>query len=98
MGGRRYWIYILASRKNGTLYIGVTNSLERRTWQHKFAKRDGFTTRYHVSRLVYFEPFRSVENAIAREKQLKAGSRAKKLKLINHENPEWHDLSAGWFS
>jgi len=98
MGDRRYWIYILASRKNGTLYVGVTNSLERRAWQHKFAQKDGFTTRYHVSRLVYFEMFGSIENAIAREKQLKAGSRAKKIDLINRENAEWHDLSDGWFS
>jgi putative endonuclease len=98
MGNRSYWVYILASGRNGTLYIGVTNSLERRTWQHKFGKQSGFTTHYRVDRLVYFEPFRSIENAIAREKQLKAGSRAKKLTLIHRENPEWHDLSDGWFS
>ncbi len=97
MGDRSYWIYILASARNGTLYISVTNSLERRMWQHKLEKPEGFTARYHVDRLVYFEAFRSIENAIAREKQLKGGSRAKKLALINQSNPVWQDLSDGWF-
>lgn len=97
MGDRNYWIYVLASGKNGTVYIGVTNSLERRTWQHKRGRNDGFTARYHVDRLVYFEAFSSIENAIAREKQLKGGSRAKKLALISQSNPAWQDLSDGWF-
>ena len=97
MTPRTYWVYILASRKNGTLYIGVTNSLERRAWQHQNKTTAGFTARYGVDRLVYFEDFRDVTNAITREKQLKAGSRAKKIALIEKENPEWRDLSEGWF-
>jgi putative endonuclease len=97
MTSKSYWVYILASKKNGTLYTGFTNSLERRIWQHKNKTADGFTNRYGVDRLVYFEEFRDVTNAIAREKQLKAGSRAKKIALIERENPEWLDLAAGWF-
>lgn len=92
-----YWVYILASRRNGTLYVGISNSLERRIWQHKQKTNAGFTSRYRVNQLVHFENFRDVSNAIAREKQLKAGSRAKKIALIEQNNPEWHDLSAGWF-
>jgi putative endonuclease len=98
MSGRTYWVYILASCRNGTLYVGVTNSLERRLWQHRNKSADGFTSKYGVDRLVYFEDFRDIENAIAREKQLKSGSRAKKIALIESVNPEWKDLSEGWFS
>jgi putative endonuclease len=97
MNNKTYWVYILASRKNGTLYIGVTNSLERRTWQHQHNVAAGFTARYGVDRLVYYEDFRDVTDAIAREKQLKAGSRAKKIALIEKENPEWDDLSERLF-
>ena len=96
--GNTYWVYLLASKQNGTLYVGVTNSLERRVWQHKNGVTDGFTKQYGVNTLVYFEDFRDITNAIAREKQLKAGSRAKKIALIEKENPEWLDLSAGWFT
>jgi putative endonuclease len=96
MPAQIYWVYILASKKNGTLYVGVTNSLERRVWQHKNERSDGFTSQYGVNRLVYFEDFRDVTNAIAREKQLKGGSRQKKIALIEKENAEWRDLSAGW--
>ena len=78
MSAQTYWVYILASRKNGTLYVGVTNSLERRIWQHKQHAIGSFSARYGVDRLVYFEDFRDVTHAIAREKQLKAGSRAKR--------------------
>jgi putative endonuclease len=92
-----YWVYILASRKNGTLYIGVTNSLQTRIWQHKQKTDDGFTKQYAIDRLVYFEDFRDVTNAITREKQLKSGDRAKKIILIERENPQWLDLSKGWF-
>jgi putative endonuclease len=97
MTNKTYWVYILASQKNGTLYTGVTNSLERRTWQHRQGTVASFTAKYGVTRLVYFEPFRDVSNAIAREKQLKAGSRKKKIALIEMENPEWLDLAASWF-
>lgn len=92
-----YWVYLLANRKGGTLYTGITNSLQRRIWQHRLPDSAGFTSRYRVHRLVYFEEFHDVTNAIAREKQIKAGSRQKKIDLIEKENPEWNDLSAGWF-
>ena len=79
---RTYWVYILAHKPHGTLYIGVTNSLDRRMWQHKSGAIEGFSKRYAVDRLVYFEEFRSVENAIARETQLKGWLRAKTIALI----------------
>jgi putative endonuclease len=92
-----FWVYILASRKNGTIYVGVSNSLQRRVWEHKNAAARGFTKQYGVTLLVYFEEFRDVTNAIRREKQLKGGSRAKKITLIEKENPDWCDLSEGWY-
>jgi putative endonuclease len=95
---RSYWVYIVANRKNGTIYTGVTNSLERRIGQHKRKEVDSFTRRYAVDRLVYFEEFRDVQNAIARETEIKGWLRARKIALIEKENPEWDDLSAGWYS
>ncbi|HLP26842.1 MAG TPA: GIY-YIG nuclease family protein [Acidobacteriota bacterium] len=95
--GNTYYVYIITNRRNGTLYTGVTNSLERRIWQHRTKALPGFSAEYGLSRLVYFETFRDIHNAIAREKQIKAGSRAKKLALIEKENPTWADLSASWF-
>ncbi len=92
-----YFVYIVTNRRNGTLYVGVTNSLERRIWQHKQGTTPGFTSKYGLGSLVYFESFIDIENAIAREKQLKAGSRAKKIALIERENAAWNDLSAGWY-
>ena len=92
-----FHVYILASRRNGTLYTGITNDLRRRVWQHKSKLIPGFTSRYGVNRLVYFEEFRNAASAIAREKQIKAGSRMQKLKLIERDNPDWTDLSEGWF-
>jgi putative endonuclease len=92
-----YWVYILASKPHGTLYIGVTNSLERRTWQHKTAMIEGFTKRYGVKRLVHFEEFRDVSNAIAREKQIKGWLRPKKVALIQKENPLGKDLAEEWY-
>lgn len=94
--GRNYWVYILARKENGTLYVGGTNSLERRVWQHRHRGSDCFTQRYGVEQLVYFENFRDGSNAIAREKQIKGGSRKKKIALIEKENPGWRDLSEGW--
>ena len=94
---RSYWVYILASKPHGTLYIGVTNSLERRVWQHKNGTVPGFTAAYRVTQLVYFEDFRDVTNAIAREKQLKGWLRAKKIALIQDENPQWKDLAENWY-
>jgi putative endonuclease len=85
--------YIMANKRNGTLYVGVTSDLIKRTWEHrtKFYP-DSFTARYGLSMLVYHEEFPYIEEAIAREKQLKGGSRKKKLILIEKMNPQWRDL------
>lgn len=85
-------IYILASKRNGTLYVGVTSNLQKRIYEHKNDLVEGFTKRYKVHRLVYYEVCPSMESAILREKQIKAGSRNKKIKLIEKENPTWSDL------
>ncbi len=87
-----YAVYILASGRNGTLYIGVTNDLARRVAQHKACAVPGFTRQYRVTLLVYAERFADVRDAIAREKQLKGWNRAWKLKLIEAGNPDWIDL------
>jgi len=92
MNAKQPCVYIMASAKNGTLYIGVTSDLIRRVWQHKQNVVDGFTKKYHVHQLVYFELGIDMLAAIAREKQLKAGSRAKKIALIEQQNPAWLDL------
>jgi putative endonuclease len=84
-------VYIMASRRNGTLYTGVTSDLVTRAWQHKHAE-SGFTSRYGCKLLVWFELHGSMETAILREKQIKAGSRRKKLTLIEAANPDWQDL------
>ena len=85
-------VYILASRYKGTLYIGVTNNLVRRIREHRHNLVPGFTQKYKVHRLVYYELFGEMYDAISREKQLKAGSRKKKIALIESLNPEWNDL------
>ena len=85
-------VYMLASRRNGTLYIGVTSNLAGRVWQHKKEVVEGFTKRYGVHRLVWYERHDSMQSAILREKQLKAGSRARKVALIETNNPDWLDL------
>jgi putative endonuclease len=89
---RTYWVYILASHSK-TIYVGVTNDLERRLYQHRNKLLPGFTARYDVDRLVYFEQTSDVVSAIAREKQIKGWSRSKKVALIESMNPEWEDLS-----
>ncbi len=86
-------VYILASKPNGTLYIGVTNDLLQRTHQHRQATQDGFTQKYSVYSLVYFGTFKSIRTAIEREKQLKKWNRAWKIRLIETSNPLWKDLS-----
>ena len=93
---RLYYVYILASI-SGTLYIGITSALEARVFKHKEGLYDGFTKRYGVDRLVYFESFDDVGKAIDREKQLKGWRRAKKTALIERVNPHWKDLSAAWY-
>jgi predicted GIY-YIG superfamily endonuclease len=85
-------IYILASKPYGTLYTGVTSDLIKRIYEHKSKLLDGFTKTYDCSTLVYYEVFNDMEHAILREKQIKGGSRQKKLNLINSTNPEWKDL------
>jgi len=87
-----YFVYILASKRNGTLYIGVTNNLIKRIYEHKNNLVDGFTKKYRVHILVYYEQLNNIENAITREKQLKKWERNWKLSLIEKENPEWEDL------
>lgn len=88
------YIYILTNKNNTVLYTGVTSALDKRLYEHKTGfYKDSFTSRYNVSKLVYYECFTSIEEAIIREKQIKAGSRKKKLDLINRFNPEWKDLS-----
>lgn len=98
MGDRQYFIYMLTNRWNTVLYTGMTNSLERRVWEHKNKAVPGFTKQYNCDRLVYFEIYTEVDQAIAREAQLKAWSRAKKNALVATTNPEWHDLAAEWIS
>jgi putative endonuclease len=88
----KYCVYILASKRNGTLYIGVTSDLKRRVHQHKNGALEGFTKKYHVHMLVYYEYSESIEAAIAREKQLKKWNRKWKLRLTERENPGWNDL------
>ena len=89
---RTYHVYILASSRNGTLYVGVTGDLARRAWQHRNGVSGGFATRYGVHRLVHIEPFSDVLLAIAREKAIKKWRRAWKLELIERSNPDWRDL------
>jgi putative endonuclease len=91
-----YYVYILANQYHTVLYIGVTNELERRVAEHKSGINEGFTKKYSVNKLVYFETSPSITAAIERENLLKGGSRAKKLALINEQNPTWQDLMAGY--
>ena len=85
-------VYLLASRRNGTLYVGVTSNLTQRVWQHKSNLVQGFTKRYEVHTLAWFEPHGSMESAIAREKAIKGWKRAWKIALIEKSNSEWRDL------
>ena len=87
-------VYIEASKRNGTIYVGVTSDLVQRVWQHREGVADGFTKRYGCKLLVWFELHSTMEFAITREKQLKGGSRKRKLALIEAANPQWHDLFA----
>jgi putative endonuclease len=89
---RQYYVYILTNSRKTVLYTGVTNDLVKRVWQHRNGQGSAFTTKYHCSKLVLYEIFRDSYNAIAREKQVKAGSRRRKIELIERMNPEWRDL------
>ncbi|MCC7359626.1 MAG: GIY-YIG nuclease family protein [Anaerolineales bacterium] len=90
-----YSVYLLASQTR-TLYVGMTSDLQRRLWEHKTKRVPGFTSIYDVSRLVYYETTSDVKVALAREKEIKAWRREKKIKLIEAANPDWQDLSTGW--
>ena len=89
-----YYVYILTNKTNTVMYIGVTNDLRRRLHEHKKEQIEGFTKKYHVHKLVYFEVFKDVRFALNREKEIKGWLRAKKLALIEGENPNWDDLYA----
>jgi putative endonuclease len=93
---RQYYVYVMTNR-SGTLYIGVSNDLVRRVHEHKTKCVKGFTAKYNLTQLVYYEAGSDIREAIAREKQLKGWRRSKKLALINSSNPKWNDLSDAWF-
>ena len=89
---KQYYVYILAGKRNGTLYIGVTNNLTRRVYEHKNNIFDGFTKQHNVKTLVYYEKYDDIQKAITREKQMKKWNRQWKMRLIDHFNPKWKDL------
>jgi len=89
---KQFYVYILASKRNGTLYTGVTSNLVQRVWQHKNNLNEGFTQKYDVKMLVYYEAHDDAENAITREKQIKKWRRNWKIRLIEESNPHWKDL------
>ena len=91
-----YYVYILANWNNKVIYTGVTNNLERRIYEHRNKLADGFTKKYNVCKLVYFDCTTDVKSAIAREKQIKGWTRQKKDDLVKEANPEWEDLSQSW--
>ena len=91
----QFWVYILSS-KSRRIYTGVTNDIGRRVHEHKEGQIEGFTRRYRINRLVYYERFRYIGNAIAREKEIKSFDRAKRVALIEGMNPTWNDLSEEW--
>jgi putative endonuclease len=92
-----YFVYIVFNKRNGTIYVGMTNDLARRVCEHKNRMTDGFTKDYCVDKLGYFEAYEDVSDAIKREKQLKRWSRIKKLELLERDNPEWDDLYEKYF-
>ena len=98
MGYKQYWVYLLTNRWKNVLYTGVTNSIQSRVWQHKTGAVPGFTKRYNCDRLVHCEEYGEVLQAIAREKQIKGWSRARKDALIAAANPDWVDLAADWYA
>ena len=89
---RQYYIYVMTNKRNTVIYTGVTNNLKRRVYEHKRKLTEGFTGRYNITKLVYYEVFGDIKNAILREKKIKGGSRQKKIELVNSLNKEWRDL------
>ncbi|WP_299438045.1 GIY-YIG nuclease family protein [uncultured Aquimarina sp.] len=94
----QYSVYILSNKKNGTLYIGMSNNLERRIFEHKSKMIEGFTKQYDLNKLVYFETHKYVNDAILREKRLKTWKRQWKINLIEEENTNWKDLAFDWYN
>jgi putative endonuclease len=92
-----YYVYIMASKSNTAIYVGVTSDLTGRVYDHKNKTYKGFSATYECTKLVYYEEYQWIQDAISREKQLKAGSRKKKVDLIIKDNPSWNDLSEGWY-
>ena len=92
MANKHSFVYMMTNRTNRVLYTGVTSDLKKRVWQHREKSVAGFTSRYNLDKLVYYEVFRSMSSAINREKQIKAGSRSTKNELVSKKNPEWLDL------
>ena len=93
---RRFYVYILTNSSQRPLYTGVTNNLDRRVAEHRDPINDGYTSRYNLNRLVYYEVFRDIRTAIDREKEIKGWGRAKKIALVNSLNPQWNDLALEW--
>jgi len=93
----RYTVYILASKKNGTVYIGMTNNIERRVFEHKNKLVKGFTSKYNVTLLVYYKSYSEVLDALKKEKQMKKWNRQWKIDLIEIGNPDWMDLAVDWY-
>ena len=92
MEEKQYFVYIMTNKRNTVLYTGITNDLKKRVHEHKTKLVEGFTKKYNVNKLIYYEASRDVESAILREKQIKGGSRAKKIGLVDGMNPAWRDL------
>ncbi|MGB5530508.1 MAG: GIY-YIG nuclease family protein [Ignavibacteriaceae bacterium] len=92
---KQFYVYIMTN-KSKTLYVGVTNNLQRRVYEHKNQMIEGFTSKYNITKVIYFEVFNDIESAIKREKQIKGWLRKKKIDLIESMNPEWNDLSEEW--
>ena len=96
MDNRFYYVYILSNWNNRVLYVGVTGNIVRRMYEHKNKKREGFTAKYNINKLVFYEYGREIKDMIAREKQIKGWSRKKKIALIEGMNPDWVDLADRW--
>ncbi|REH52269.1 putative endonuclease [Tenacibaculum gallaicum] len=94
----QYYIYIITNKKDGVLYIGVTNNLERRIFEHKNKLVKGFSSKYNLDKLIYFEEYQFIKEAIKREKNMKKWKRAWKINLVIKENPNWDDLAKNWYN
>lgn len=94
---KKYYVYIMTNKYNTVIYTGMTNDLKRRVYEHKQKQIPGFTSKYNIVKLVYFEETSDVNSAIAREKQIKGWLRKKKIALIEADNPQWHDLNESWY-